>query len=157
VADVSDSASASHGPSPGESRREPLRFSFTRRGLLGALGLELEQKAARPDSPAYSLSALGTYSDDELGPIVPKLLPGSRLESVDGFAWAFAGADAPGRRLFAAGPVELAVIEGIDGERCLGEIAELLRRRSLARADSAFAPVRRVFLELVLARIVVPA
>jgi hypothetical protein len=139
-----------------EYPRRPLPFGLTRRELFGSLKLEWERRAAKDPGPAYKLTMLGALPDDELARIVPDLVPGSQLSTVDGVVWGRPRPDAPPRKLFAAERANLVVIEAIDGQNSLGAIAEKLRGDSAGLADRSFAHVRDVFLELVLARVAAP-
>jgi hypothetical protein len=142
-----------------ELEEYPQRFlplKLTRRELFGSLRFEFERRAAKDPGPAYKLTALGAFPDDELAEIVPALVPGSRLSITDGVVWAVSRPNAPPRRLFAAERANLVVIEAIDGHSSLGAIAETLRGDSAGLADRSFAHVRSLFLELVLAHVAAP-
>lgn len=139
----------------GDIPRRPLSFGVTRRELFRSLRPDGEQRKPARDVPAYSLKALGTFTDEELATITPALVPGCRLSVSEGMVLGWAPADEAPRRLFAAERTNLRILDAIDGRACLGAIAGQVREET-DLSEHSFACVRALFLELVLARIAAP-
>ena len=138
--------------------RQPLSFWLSRRELL-RLGSHPHNgtPACEPGRPALKLNMLGALTDGELAEIVPVLVPGSLLSVADGVVWGCPHPDATPRRLFAAEPANMLVLEAINGRESLCGIAERLGSAAAGSDDQSFAQVRMVFLSLVLARLAIPA
>jgi len=138
--------------------RQPLSFWLSRRELL-RLGSHPQNgtPACEPGRPALKLNMLGALTDGELVEIVPVLVPGCSLSVAHGTVWGCPHPDATPRRLFAAEPANMLVLEAINGRESLGGIAERLGGAAAGPDDQSFAQVRSIFLTLVLARLAMPA
>ena len=130
--------------------RLPRRQFFT--GLIN----EVRAVSHEKEHPAFRLDDLGDMGDRDLGQVIPMLLPGSQIFDEDDYVWGKTPESRKGVRLFPISSEAKFVLELMDGNRRIVDLAYSMSQHTGWEKGKAFAYVRGVFLWLVLAKLYVP-
>jgi hypothetical protein len=137
--------------------RKPLSIPIPRSHILHAVALQLEVDTKKKSGKrVLDLSALGNWTDEELGPAVPIILPGCKISVKDGFIFGKSPTTMSSFRLFSVSSSALNAFNLMNGINSLEEISQLLSQEKGWDIAHAFAYARGVFLALVAAGLSVP-
>jgi len=137
--------------------RKPLPRPFARSKLLAAFADELtaqSQKAA--GKRVLQLSDLGTCPDEELRPMIPIMLPKSKISIKDGFVIGASSMTGKSYRLFPIASPALTAFNLINGFNTLEQISQRLEQETGWEAARSFAYTRGLFLSLVVGGLCMP-
>ena len=137
--------------------RQPLIFKTKRRQLVSTLREYLHVSALENKGvPAYNLSNLGVLPDDQLGQIVPEILPSSNISLKDEFVWGNRQQNPQPIRLIPAKEPALTTFNLFNGIHSLNDISQKLAQEMGWETEYSFAYARGLFLWLVLLQVCQP-
>ncbi|NOH02563.1 MAG: hypothetical protein HND47_11710 [Chloroflexi bacterium] len=131
-----------------------LAFRITRRQFLPTLLDNIHAYCA--DAPAHGLDELGTWDDEKLGGVVPKVNPGVKVSMKDGQVYGQPKTIENPLRLFATNSPALRAFNQMNGFTPLREIANSMAKENGWDGEHSFNYVRGLFLWLVLCLICEP-
>jgi len=133
--------------------RRELPFWVSRRQFFSAL---LEELRAYGEAPAFKMSELGTWSDEQLADVVPKRVNGTKIFLQDGMIYSQSSPANKPVKLFSIESPALLAFNQMDGRNTLLQIASYLAKKTHQSDEWAFAYVRGLFLYLVVGRVCFP-
>jgi len=137
--------------------RKSLTIPITRSKFLSAVAKEMSALSERIDGKrVMELSELGSRSDEELKPIIPLILPESKISLKDGYVVGNSAMTGVSFRLFSTSSPALTVFNMINGINSLETISQTLAREAGWGMDRSFAYTRGVFLSLVVDGLCIP-
>lgn len=130
--------------------RARLQVAWARRDALLSLWREFKVAAEKREGHvAFQLPALGTLPDEMLALIRPALAAGCRIEESEGLMWGRRALATKPIRLFPTSSPAMRVLDHVDGDSLLGDVARQLGAETGWPPELAFAYTRGVFLHLV--------
>lgn len=137
--------------------RRKLPATINRRSFLSSLINEI--RSVRPDPtahPVYKLCDLGEASDYELAHIVPELMPGCQVVTLDGAIWVRPASTKKEERLFSEDSPAAQVLHLFNGQNTILNISRFIESQYHWDSARAFAYVRGVFLSMVVKKLAAP-
>ena len=134
-----------------------LAFQVSRRQFLPALVNDFLVTCDQTDGrPTYKLAELGTWEDDQLAAMIPRVVKGCLITVKDGFVW--------GQPLKTSKPITLfpfqsparIAFNSINGTTSIQEISEEICLATGWDRERSFSYIRGLFLWLVLTRVCQP-
>jgi hypothetical protein len=137
----------------------PLPVGFHRRQLWAALKIGMEVYSGMGQGgQAYRLTDLGLWADEQLAPLLPAIVPGTRITTRAGYVCAQASRASAPLQLFAMEDVPaLLTFNQFNGLTPLSAVSRRLAQTMGWDEAHSFAYVRGLFLCLVVAGLGQPA
>ena len=134
-----------------------LPIPIARSRFFSAVVEEMHAHSEKLDGKrVLKLSELGNYSDDDLQPIIPMIVPKSDISLKDGHIVGKSAMTGQSYRLFSVSSPALIVFNMINGNNTVKTISEALAKETEWTTERSFAYTRGVFLSLVIAGLCVP-
>ncbi|MBI3150875.1 MAG: hypothetical protein HYZ21_01975 [Chloroflexi bacterium] len=131
-----------------------LAFRITRRQFLPGLLDNIHAYCA--DAPAHGLDELGTWDNEKLGSVIPKINPGVKVSVKDRQVYGQPKTFDKPLRLFATNSPALHAFNQMNGFNSLREIANSMAEENHWSCEHSFNYARGLFLWLVLCLICEP-
>ena len=134
-----------------------LAFSVSRRQFLPTLVNDFLVTCEETDGrPAYKLADLGTWPEEKLVTVIPRVIKGCRISVEAGFVWGQPPGISKPVKLFPLDSPATLAFNHINGLTSIQEINEAVRLAAGWDLEHSFAYVRGLFLWLVLTRVCEP-
>lgn len=140
-----------------EIPRKALPIPIARSKLLSAISVELSTESQKTEGKkVMRLSDLGSCPDQELKPVIPTVLPESKIMIKGGDVYGESPVTGKSYRLFALDSCALTVFNLFNGSTTLETISKTLAQETGWTQERSFAYTRGVFLALVAAGLCTP-
>jgi len=134
-----------------------LAFGVSRRQFLPTLVNDFLVSCDKTDGrPTYKLSDLGTWEDDKLAVVIPRVVKGCEISVEDGFVWGQPPKTIQPVKLFPIDSPARVAFNNINGTISIWGISEEVRLAAGWDDERSFSYVRGLFLWLVLTRVCQP-
>lgn len=134
-----------------------LAFKVNRRQFFSTLLQELLVRAGEDEGrPAHKMADLGTWSNEQLAPLIPRIVPGCKIFVEDNFVWARPPNYIRPFKIFPLDSPALLVFNAINGMQSLLEISQQFQHATEWDEERSFAYVRGFFLWLTVAMVCQP-